>query len=165
MVFDFIIVSDLNANANNHIQDLFISLLVDCLMYLMSKYSINILKNIKVFIVWINSDKLTTNFLFYCFLSFSFHSQYFCRRVHFHQFLWWANCHENITQLYDLKHYIVFAYFFLHMSSFFFLLTLTVLLLKSHHNLNPSLVLNLCYDVVLQVIITLIANFPTIKNL
>ena len=133
-----------------------------------SKYFIDSSKDIKVFFVRINSNRFTTKLLFYCFLSYCFlslfRSKYFCRYVHFHQFLLRAFGHENISQSYNLEHFIVFVYFLLQMNSLFLLAVIVVFFVKmASHCLNPILVLNLWGDVVLQFIITLTDIFSFIK--
>ena len=76
IAFDFIRLSDLNSNPNNLTEILFLKVfLVDCLLIA--------LKILKYFLSGLILIK--PNILFYCFLSFR--SQYFCRCVHFHQFL------------------------------------------------------------------------------
>ena len=90
---------------------------------------------------------------------FLFCSQYFCCCAHFYQFLLQAYSHENTSQSYNLKHYIVFAYFLLQINS-----CTDCCFVKMTYYLNPNLVLNLCVVVVLQSIITLIANFSSIKT-
>ena len=64
------------------------------------------------------------------------------------------------SQSYNLKHYIVFVYFLLQINS-----CTDCSFVKMTYYLNPNLVLNLCVVVVLQSIITLIANFSSIKTL
>ena len=91
---------------------------------------------------------------------FLFCSQYFCCCAHFYQFLLQAYSHENTSQSYNLKHYIVFVYFLLQINS-----CTDCCFVKMTYYLNPNLVLNLCVDVVLQSIFTLIANFSSIKAL
>ena len=102
------------------------------------KYLIDSFKNVKVFCIRINANKLKTKFLFYCFLSFYSNSCFvyllliiFFHYDHFHQFVLQIYNHENINQFYNLEHYIVFACFFFQMTSLF-LSALTALLLKQH---------------------------------
>ena len=84
IAFDFIILSNLNPSHNNFIKILFIRL--NCILFIkfyffgqltkqlfdVFKYFINNFKNIKVFFGMINSNKLPTKLLFYCFfISYS----------------------------------------------------------------------------------------------
>ena len=67
IVFYFIILFNLNSNPNDLVEVLFIrGILVNCLICL---NFIDSSKNIKIFFVRINSNKLPTKILFYCFLS------------------------------------------------------------------------------------------------
>ena len=61
--FDFIILSDLNSNSNNLVEASFIRVFLG-LLFNVSKYFIDSFKNIKVFFVRINSNKLATKFFF-----------------------------------------------------------------------------------------------------
>ena len=92
-----------------------------------------------------------------------FCSQYFCRFVNFHQFLLWACSQENISQSYNLNHCITFTCFLLQMNSLFSLILIVVLL--TSYCLSPNLDLSLWADIVLQSIITLVANFSSMKVL
>ena len=151
---------DLNSNLNNIVKISFIRiLLVDCLMCLnISLIALKILKSSL-------SGSIYKQVLVLMLFVFSFRRQYFCHCVHFPQFLLRAYNHVNISQFYNLKHYILFAYFLIQMNSLF-LLGLIVLLFKmTSYCLNPNLNLNLCADVVLQSIITLTANSSSIKIL
>ena len=77
IAFDFIILSDLNSNFINFIKlfslkyQNFFSHLIRRLFY-GSEYFIDSFKNVRMFFVRISSNKLTTKFLCYCFLSFHF---------------------------------------------------------------------------------------------
>ena len=130
IAFDFVIFS------NNLVKILFIkSFLVACLMCLNIRLiSLKILESSLSGSI-IMSLQRSSNLLQSCkllFFVFLFSSQYFCHCVHFHQFLLRAYSHENTSQFYNLKHYIVFAYLLLPMNSLFWL-ALIVLLLKWHH--------------------------------
>ena len=72
----------------------------------------------------------------------------------FHQFLLWFYGHENISQLYNLKHHIVIASF----------LPDSCFVKTTSSCLNSNYVLHSCVDFALQSIITLTANFLSIKN-
>ena len=121
-----------------------------------TKYFTDSFKNIKVFIVRIKFNKVTAKFLFYCFLCFYFTLNVSVTVSVFVNFY----CeHGNINQSYNLTYYIVFAYYllFLHYL-FFFISTDCSLVNMTSYYLNPSLVSNLCAVVVLQSVITLVAN-------
>ena len=76
-----------------------------------SKYFIDSYKNIKVFFVRINSNKLTTKFFFYCFLPFYFVAiisvsvsisiNFYCKLIKYKS---WS---------YNLKRYIEFGYVYM----------------------------------------------------
>ena len=93
-----------------------------------------------------------------------FCSQYFCCCVHFHQFLLQAYEHENLSQCYNLKLYIVFAYFLVQ-TNIIFVSTDCSFVKMTSHCLNSNLVLNLWAIVVLKFVIMLIANFSSLKIL
>ena len=61
-------LSDLNSNPNNRVEILFIRVFFR--LFNMFKYFIDSFRNIKVFFVKGNSNKLTTKFLFYYFCFF-----------------------------------------------------------------------------------------------
>ena len=86
IVSDFIIIPELNLNPYNLVEIL--SIRVFLLDSLMSKYCIDISINIKLFSVRVNSNNLTTRFLFYCILSFYFVVNIFVAVSIFINFCW-----------------------------------------------------------------------------
>ena len=97
-------LSDLHSNLNNLIEILFIRVfIVDRLVCL--NISLIALKTSKSSL---SVSILTSRFLFYCFLSFYFVAN-ICCCIHFHQFPLQVYSHENITESYTIKHYMVFA--------------------------------------------------------
>ena len=93
---------DLNSNPNNFIETLFIRVfLVDCLIFLNN--SLIVLK-ISEYLEGLIPNKVFVLFLF----VLLFWRQYFCHCFHLHKFLLWAYNHKNVSQHYNLRHYIVF---------------------------------------------------------
>ena len=126
------------------------------------RYFIDSSKSIEVFFVRINSNKLTTKFLSYLFL---FHSQYFCQYDH-HQLLLQVYSYENVNKYYKPKHYFVFSPCLFSPSNELIICASTdcsFVKIISYCS-NPNLVLNLCANVVLQYIITLVDNL-SLKSL
>ena len=114
------ILFDLNSNPNNLVEILFIRVflvdcfirvfLVDCLTCLnISLIALKISKSSLSGLILINLQPSSCSIAFFIL----FCSQYFCRCGHFHQFLLRAYSHKNVSQSYNLKHYIMFAFFFL----------------------------------------------------
>ena len=96
---------------------------------------------------------------------FLFGSQYFCCCVHFHQFLLRAYSHENISKSYDLKHYCCVCMLSSSNQLITFVITDFSFVKMTSHCLNLISFLNLWADVALQSILTLVANFSSIKIL
>ena len=106
-LFNNIFDSFLYSNPKNLIEILFVRVFFTRL-FDVSKYFIDSYKNIKVFFVRINSNKLTTKFFFYCFLPFYFVANisvsvsisinFYCKLIKYKS---WS---------YNLKRYIEFGY-------------------------------------------------------
>ena len=119
-------------------------------MFDVSKYITDSFKKIRLFLVSINSNQVLLLLIF----IFLFHSQYFCRYVHFHQFLLRVFSHKNINQFSNLRHYIALACFLLQIN-YLFSVALIVLWLRWHHILW---ILILLLFFVQQPMIDLVAN-------
>ena len=110
---------------HSHLTFICQSCLVDCLMCL------NIsLKKLQKYQSLPYPDQLPSS-SYIDFLIFLFHTQYFCRYSHFHQFLLKFYSYENIYQSYNLTLYIQFAYFLVQIC--FFLPAMFVHWLRWHH--------------------------------
>ena len=102
-------------------------------------------KNIKLFFVRINSNKLTAKLMFYCILIF-----YFKVRIalwtfhydHFHLFPLQVYSHKNINQLCNLKYLLCLHVFSL--KWIIFASTDCSFVKVTPHCLNPNLILSLC---------------------
>ena len=109
IVFDFIILSDLNPNPSNLAKILFIKAFFSCFM-LLSFYHCLMCLNISLMTLKISKSSLSRSTLinveqtfFLLFFVFLFRSQYFCHCFHFHHFLLRVYSHKNTSQFYDLK--------------------------------------------------------------
>ena len=109
-----------------------------------------------------NLQPISCSFAFCLFVLWSIFPS---RCVHFSQFVFRAYSHENISKSYNLKHYYYVCMFSPSSKLIIFVSNDCSCVKMILYCLNPNLVLNLCAYVVLEYIITLIANFSSIKIL
>ena len=125
---------DLNSNLNNLFEssstkdfsvDSSVNVLVDLVMqFCILPNSIRILKFSLA--GYINNNKFTTTFIFYCFFFFLFRSQYPCYYFLVHQRLLLIYTWENMHQFYSLKPYVAVLFLHLQIMSQFLTILITL---------------------------------------